>query len=191
MCLNADLKTKNMKTTLLLLITTIALAQPKECEHYLSFSMAIDICNATVGSAPTNNKPKLDLLYQFSMVGDNIEVNIGYENFNAIQFDKYTIGVGYLFPIYAHAFGKKIKTVLIPSIEPTLIDRWGANWETTSSHLSIGGNIALRWHLSETIAIEWLMNALPRTDLSTRYPTLNPTAPIKISNYLKIVYKIN
>jgi len=179
-----------VKTILFLFVTVFSFSQNKDQEHYIYFSGAIDIRNATVGSTPTNNKPAADLLYQFGMVGQNFEVNIGYENFKAIHFDKYSIGIGYHFPLYGYVFGKQIKTVFIPSIEPSLIGRWGAEWQCTSSHLSIGGNLSLRWFLSDKVAIEWLTNFLPRTDLCARYPEIHPSIPVISSNYLKIIYKI-
>jgi hypothetical protein len=172
------------------LLCGIANAQTKDQEHYIYFSGAFDIRNATIGSNSTTEKPALDLLYQFGMVGQNIEVNIGYENFNSIHFDKYSIGVGYHFPLYGRIGNTVIKTVLIPSIEPTLIGRWGDEWQTTSSHLSIGGNLSLRWHLSDKTAIELLSNFLPRTDLYSRYPELHSSVPIVTSYYLKLIYKI-
>ena len=165
-------------------------SQHKDQEHYIYFSGALDFRNAISGSQPTNNKPALDLLYQFGMVGQNIEVNIGYEQFKAICFEKYTIGVGYHFPLYGRIGNTIIKTVLIPSIEPTLIGRWGDEWQTTSSHLSIGGNLSLRWHLSDKIGLELLSNFLPRTDLYARYPEIHSSVPVIMSNYLKIIYKI-
>lgn len=178
-----------MKFTLLLL-SVIAFAQPrKPQEHYYYFSAAIDVRNATVGSAPTNNKPQLDALYQLGIVSQNIEVNIGYENFNAISFSKYSVGVGYHFPLYSYPFGHEIKTVLVPSIEPTIINRWGNEWECNSSHLSIGANIGFRWHITDYFAGELLYNALPRIDLKARYPKLHQDIPIVNSIYAKIIYK--
>lgn len=172
------------------LICGIANAQTKDREHYIYFSGAFDIKNATIGSEATQEKPALDLLFQFGMVGQNVEVNIGYETFKSICFEKYTIGVGYHFPLYGRIGNKTIKTVFIPSIEPTLIGRWGDEWQTTSSHLSIGGNLALRWHLSDKTALELLSNFLPRTDLHTRYPEIHSSVPIINSYYLKFIYKI-
>lgn len=179
-----------MKFTLLLLLTTIAFSQPrKPQEHYYYFSAALDVRNATFGSAPTNYNPEIDALYQMGIVSQNIEVNIGYENFNAISFSKYSVGVGYHFQLYAYPFGHEIKTVLVPSLEPTIINRWGTEWECSSSHLSIGANIGLRWHFTDYLGVELLYNALPRVDLKARYPTANPTIPIVNSIYTKIIYK--
>lgn len=166
-------------------------AQPKETENYLAFSTGFDVRNSIVGSPATGNKPELDLIYQFEMISQNIDVNIGYERFNSIGFQKYTIGVGYHFPLYGRIGNKVIKTVLIPSIEPTIIDRWGNEWQTTSSHLTIGANIGLRWHLSDKTAVELQTNFLPRTDLKARYPELHNSVPIVTSCYLKFIYKIH
>lgn len=168
-----------MKKLLLILVTSISFAQ----EHYLYTSVAIDIRNATFGSEATNYNPELDYFIQAGIVSKNIEVNIGYERFEAINFDKMTVGVGYHFPLYS----KWGKTILIPSIEPTIINRWGNDWGTTSSHLSIGGNLALRWNLSDTIAFELLCNALPRTDLSAMYGD----DKVVFSNFAKVIFKFN
>ena len=173
-----------------LLVVFNSAAQNKDKEGYLSISTGIDVRNGLVGSDPTNGKPKLDVIYQFSMVGKNIEVNLGYENFNAIGFEKYTVGVGYHFPLYGRIGNWEIKTVLIPSIEPTIIGRWGDVWQCSSSHLSIAGNVAFRWFFTDKIGVELLTNFLPRVDLSARYPEVNKTIPIIASNYFKIIYKI-
>lgn len=173
-----------MKKLLFFLFTITATAQ----ESYQYASVAIDVRNGIVGSNPTNNTPELDLLFQAGLVGDNWEVNIVYESFKAIHFDKYSIGVGYHIPLYGRIGNKVIKTILIPSIEPSLIGRWGQEWGTTSSHLAIGGNISLRWFLSDKIAVEWLINGLTRTDLKAGYPELHKTVPIIGSNYFKVIF---
>jgi hypothetical protein len=168
----------------------LSYSQSKDKEHYISFSTGLDVKNSIVGSKPTNNEPALNLLYQISIVSDNIEVNIGYENFNRIKFDKYTIGVGYHFPLYGRVFNHQTKVVMVISAEPTIINRWGDNWGTTSSHLTIGGNIGFRGLITDRIGVEYLLNALPRTDLSSRYPEINPTIPIIYSNFVKVYYII-
>jgi hypothetical protein len=178
-----------MKFILLLFVTTFAFSQPKHQEHYYYFSAAFDIRNATAGSQATKYNPELDALLQAGIVSQNIEINIGYETFPAICFSKYTIGAGYHFPLYAYPFGYEIKTVFVPSLEATLINRWGTEWQCRSSHYTIGANLGFRWSFSDTFSGEFLCNALPRVDLAARYPTINPTVPIVISNYLKIIYK--
>lgn len=147
------------------------------------FSSGIDLKNAIMGSKPTNNKPKIDFILQFGMIGGKTEMVIGYEKFNAICFDKFFFGVG-------HHFNLTDQIKIIPSVEPSLIGRWGQNWKTTSSHLSIGGSLGLRYKLSHHISVELQCNALPRTDLFMRYPEMHKSVPIIYSNYLKILYRL-
>jgi hypothetical protein len=168
----------------------LSYSQKKDKENYISFSTGLDVKNLIVGSKPTNNEPALNLFYQLSLVSNNVELNIGYENFNRIKFDKYTIGVGYHFPLHGNVFNKKTKIVMVISIEPSIINRWGDNWGTVSSHLTIGGNIGFRMLITDEVGVEFLVNALPRTDLSSRYPETNPTIPIIYSNFIKVYYII-
>jgi hypothetical protein len=178
-------------------------SQQRDREHYIAFSTAVDVRNLIVGSKPTNNKSALDLLFQASVVCPSaVEINIGYESFKKINFDKYTIGVGYHFPLYGYLGNKQVKTILIPSIEPTLINRWGTwggglSYNQSSSHLSIGGNIAFRININENISLEYLFNALPRVDLNAKYPKESwhqkstiAGVPVVGSNYFKVIYKI-
>lgn len=170
---------------------TLMFAQQKDKEHYIAFSTAIDIRNAITGSDASCSTPALNLLFQASIISPvNVEINIGYESFKEAHFDKYTFGIGYHFPLYGYFLGRQVKTTLIPSIEPSIMGRWGTEWQTVSSHLSLGGNLALRWNLSDEIAIEYLLNVLPRTDLNARYPELYDKIPMAYSNYFKMIYKI-
>ena len=190
-----------MKKLLFLLFTTCIFAQNNK-EHYVYFSGAIDVKNLMVGSEPIHNKSGLDYLFQFGMVGRNLEVNVGYEYFRHIQFSKFTTGVGYHFPMHTNIGNRKIKTVIIPSIEPTLINRWGTrgdaiSYDLASSHLSVGGNLSLRWHLSKHLAVEYLYNILPRIDIYAQYYNKNGDGrasingvPLVSSNYFKLLYKI-
>jgi hypothetical protein len=189
------MKTKSIYTILLaILFGTNSFSQTPEKEGYLAISAGVDVRNALVGSEYTSNKPSLDFLGKFSMVGNNIEVNVGFESFKKIGFNKYTVGVGYHFPLYGRIGNTVIKTSLIPSIEPTIIDRWGEEWETRKAHFSffsVGANIALRWHLTDHISSELLLNALPRVDLSVRYPEIHNSVPIVCSVYAMIIYKFH
>lgn len=170
---------------------TLMFAQQKDKEHYIAFSAAIDMRNVTTGSDASYNKPALDVIFQASIISAvNVEINIGYELFKAAHFDKYAFGIGYHFPLYGCFLGKQLKTTFIPSIEPSIIGRWGTEWQTISSHLSLGGNLALRWNLSDKIALEYLFNGLPRTDLDARHPELYDKIPMTCSNYFKMIYKI-
>ena len=162
-----------MKTMILLLVTALTFAQ-NDKENYLSFSGALDARNLISGSNPTNNESALNYLLQFAMVSKNFEVNVGYERFSMIQYSKNTIGFGYHIPLHTRIGNLNIKSTIIPSIEPTLINRWGKwgggiSYEQKSSHLTVGANLAYRIHISDSIAIEYLFNALPRVDLSAMY----------------------
>ena len=179
-----------IKTIFFLCIVACGFSQAREQEHYKYFSTAIDIRNAIIGSTPTNNQPALDLIYQAGIVSYNLEVNISYEIFKTIHFDKYAFGVGYHFPLYCNFFGQKIKTVFIPSIEPTIINRWGMEWQTKSCHITISTGISLRYFLTDHLGIELLHSITPRIDLFARYPELYTKVPKIQSNYLKFFYKI-
>jgi len=164
-----------MKTLLLILFTSLIFAQEKE--HYIAVLGGLDVKNTAVIS-------------KFLMVGKNVEVNIVYERFNSISFSKFGFGIGYQIPLYAYFGMTEIKTVFIPSVEPCLIDRWGSEWQTSSSHLSIGVNGSFRWFLTEHLGTEILINALPRTDLKARYPEINSSVPVTVTGYLCLIYKI-
>lgn len=142
-----------------------------------------DVKNAIFGSKPTNNKPALDVVIEFGMIGGKTEIVVGYEEFKDINFDKFSFGVG-------HRFRINDKFILIPSIEPSLIGRWGLSWQTISSHLTLGASVALRYKLSNSFSLELQSNVLPRTDLMARYPDINQNSQIIISNYLKIIYRL-
>lgn len=174
---------KKVIMAILLLLSTSIYSQ-------VYVSAGIDVRNAVIGSDPTNNKPAFDGIFQFGMIGGNTEVSIGYERFNKICFDKMFFSIGHQFPLYAYVSGKEIKTLLITSVEPTLIGRWGEVWQTKSSHLSVGVSIGLRYQLNDKFDIELNVNALPRTDLSTRYPEVNKEIPVIISNYFKVIYRL-
>jgi len=163
-----------MKKLILILVFTSIYAQ-KESYQYVSFGTDIKFASQ-------------DLILNAGCVGNNFEMNIGYELFKQINFDKYTIGIAYHIPRYVG----NTKTVIIPSIEPTMINRWG-NWGgglgdrcQRSNHLSLGFNIAIRAELTDKIMLEIQANYLPRTDLNTMYGSINN----RLSNYFKILYKL-
>jgi hypothetical protein len=162
------------KLITLLLFTAISYGQN------IQFSAAIDARNAIAGSVPTNNKPSFNYILEFAMVScKGIEVTIGYESFKAIKFDKYNIQVGYQFePL------ERLK--IVPSVSYNLIGRYGEIWGTTSSHLALGANLALRYELSDSFDIELMAQGLNRVDLNARYGGNNN----KVSGFVKLIYKI-
>lgn len=189
------------KLTLLLLLTAITVnAQDKD--NYISFSTGIDLKNAIVGSDPTQGKPAADLIVQFTMVSQNIEVGIGAEIYPRLDYKRYFFGVGYHFPLYAYIDGNELKTTFIPTIEPCMIDRsatWGGAFSdnNNSSHLSISLNLGFQWEVNDYIDIGYSVNFLPRTDLKAKFPANMwsedlkfADTPISISNFVKITLKL-
>ena len=163
------------KLIIILLFPIIVISQN------IQFSTGVDIRNAIQGSKSTNEKPAIDVLYEFSMIDHNgIEITISYESFKAIKFDKYSIQVGYQFiPL------ERIK--IIPSVSYNLIGRWGKEWGTVSSHLAFGANLGLRYEINNNFDIELMAQGLNRVDLNTMYGGNNN----RISGILKLIYKIN
>lgn len=186
---------------LVLILVTCNSNSQTEKDNYISFSGGLDVRNAIIGTDPTNNKSAIDYFLQFSIVHRNIETSVGYENFTKIRFDRYFIGIGYHFPLYLSAWQKNIKTTFIPSIEPSLVNRWGTwqeglNFKEPSSYFSVGGNLAFRWDINDEFAFEYSFNALPRTDLKTKYGdlslknNLSDGDGIVGSSFVKFIWKI-
>lgn len=188
--------------TLLLTLPIFSSYSQQQKDTYISFSSGIDIRNEITGSPPTKDEPSLNYQFQFGMVGNNVEINIGYEVFPKLDFDKYTVGIGYHFHLYGNALKLPIHTIFIPSIEPTLIGRhgtWGGglSYNQVSSHLSLGLNLAFRWQVNDNTAFEYSFNALPRTDLSAMYGEIATRDRASIagigivgSNFLKFTYMV-
>jgi len=179
-----------MNLRLSIIVALLSLQTVAAQDNYIGFSAGSDIKNAGK-----------DLIFQVNMVSSDVEINASYESHAALDFTKYSFGLGYHFPLYAYPFGNEVRTVFVPSIEPSLINRtgdWGGGLDQneTSSHLSIGLNLALQWSINDYLSVEYCFNALPRTDLKTKYPdsiknyTNIGGVPIVGSNFLKIVYKI-
>lgn len=189
------------KLIILLLLTTLSYAQEKD--GYIAFSAGFDVLNLVSGSRPTDYKPALDGLYQFSIVGSNIEAVVGYEHFQDISFSKFSFGGGYHFSLYGKVFGEVRRMVIIPSLDISLISRFDKGYNP-QSHLTLGLNLALRWHLTDDFAVETQLNSLPRVDLKYRneksstpddlreqYRFVVNGLPIVNSVYLKFIWIIN
>lgn len=107
--------------------------------------------------------------------------------FNAIGFEKYSFGVGYIENITP-------KIAISASIEPSLIGRWktelNTDWHNRSSHLALGMTVSARVDITTTIGIGVSTNGLIRTDLKANYAEINKNTPLVLSNYLTIYIKI-
>ena len=172
-------------------------------DTYVAFSAGFDMLNMVSGSRPTNYNSSLDGIYQFSMVGQNIEGIVSYEHFQEIGFSKFSFGGGYHLPLYGRIFGEVRRTVFIPSLDVSLINRFDKAYNP-KSHMTLGLNLALRWHLTDDFAVETQLNSLPRVDLKYRneksdtpndlreqYRIVINGLPIVNSVYLKFIWVIN
>ena len=170
-------------------------------DNYISFSAGLDTGNA-IGAGVTDNTAQLNYVVQFAMVASNIEVNLGAEIFPVLDLKRYSLGVGYHFPLYAYIKRNEIKTTFIPALEPSLIDRYdtwggGLSGDNKSSHMTLALNLALQWDLNDNLSIQYAANFLPRTDLKSKYPEKMwnedikvANTPVSISNFIKLVYRI-
>jgi len=187
------------KALLFLLLTITSYSQSKD--NYMGFGIGFDVKNALIGSPATNNKSELNYTVQFIMVSNNAEIIVGYEGFPKLNFNKYSFSTGYHYRLYAYTSNREWKTTFIPSVEYVLINRYG-NWgggisqKETSSHLSIGLNLALRWNLNSKLSAEYCFNMLPRTDSSSQYGSIASNGkfsiggvPIIGSNFIKIIWR--
>lgn len=167
-------------SVLLLLLSTISYSQ-------IYLSTGVDIKNATIGSPPTRESRELDMFVKFHLISNHIEVSGTYENFNAIGFEKYSLGVGYVGNLNS-------RITIISSIEPALIGRWktdlNTDWHNRSSHLTLGMTLSVKVNLTNTIGIGISSNGLVRTDLKANYPEVNKRTPLIFSNYLTVYIKV-
>lgn len=178
------------KLFILLFFTISSFGQIKDApDSYQYVSVGFELRSTFDGSAYTQHNQALNIILHAGLVGNDIEVYVGYEHFPAIEYGKFIFGGGYHFPMYWHLFGETRKTTFIPSIDIYDIIRWGDEWETNSSHIALGGNLALRWKLAEHFHVEYQLNFTGREDLQAKYPTLHKTTPIEYNNYFKLIYE--
>jgi hypothetical protein len=159
-----------MKTLILLLFTTIAFSQGSP---YVSVSA--DLRNGTIGSDPTNNEPKANLLFRAGMISNkNLKIGVLYEIFEAIDFQKYGFEIGQQIDI-----AKKIK--FIPTLEGTIIVRESLNF------LNAGANGELIYMLTKNLGISAIANYSTRTDLTYYYGGKN----YRFSGYLGLYWRFD
>lgn len=168
-----------------LLFTSLSNAQSKE--PYVYFTANADLRNATIGSDATDHKAQLNSMFKFGMTGQGFEVAIGYEMFPALDYERYFVTVGKMIDVSE-------RITVVPSIEGSIIGRkddWGGGLgyhDNESSHLTVGVAIPVRYHLSDTFALEMIFDAIIRTDDMAKYRDSFKVTP---SARLGIVYKIN
>lgn len=174
----------------LLLIALAATAAYGQKDRYISLAAGTDL-----------RSPGADLIFQTALVSQDVEVNLSYEHHANLDFSRFAFGLGYHFRLFAYPGGREAVTTFIPSIEPTLINRWG-NWGgglgergQSSSHLSLALNLSLNWKLNDTSGVELAANFLPRPDLLAMYGDQGGTTiggmPVVTSVFLKYVYRFD
>lgn len=187
---------KRLLIIILLMISTLGYCQPpSEKDAYIAGTFAFDMRNATFGSKPTGDNPALDYMIGANVVGDNVDLSLGYENFNKIKFDRMFVGLGYHFPLYAYVFNEEIKTTFQPSLEASVISRtWTENYtyqgkayseQIKGSFFTPSLNLGFRWDVTDHIGFEFDTHFCPRPDIKYLYND----DKIVISNYFKVVYK--
>ena len=190
---------KKLLLPILLLSLTGNAQLSKEKDSYLSFSGGFDIRNATVGSAPTQNKPALNYIVEMHAVSRNIDITIGYEAFNEIKYSRMISGLGVHFPLYAYIGHAEIKTTFQPSLEASIIQRTHDDNYTTLDgikhdyqrkvgFMAYGLNLAFNWDLSDSFAIQTATNIIQRPDKDYLY---HESDRYVLSNYLKVILKLN
>lgn len=155
-------------STLMIMISLSLFAQDKD--SYLSLSYGVDIKNRIVGSSPTGNHPATDYTIDFHAVEDNIDFNLGYEDFNAIKFKRKYLSLGYHFYI-GDVIGTNIKFSIQPSIEWSNITRGQIDnlQDIHRSYSTPSFNINWNWDITKNFAIQLATNMLPRPDLRVIY----------------------
>ena len=167
---------------LLLLLSLFALQVNAQ---HVYFSAGFDPLNAIVGSSPTNDKPELNYMLEFKMVGNNnVEIGIGFEEFNRIDFNRMYGTIGYRFPFIGN-------TIITPTIEPTLINRYdnwagGITYDMKQSFMTIVLGSTLEVPINDKFGLQFYCGALPRPDIKMMYGN----DKIVVSGQIKLIYKI-
>jgi hypothetical protein len=143
-------------------------------------SIVADIRNGTIGSDATIKTPALDLII-LGGVSDKhgITIEVGYENFKAIEFSKMYFGLGYTFIHWS----KKLECVV--TIEPTYITRDWKGERGKMTYSTLGSSIRGIYNINDSFGVSLLGNVLIRQDNAYRY---NISPPKVFSVYLGLTY---
>jgi len=185
---------KKLLSIALIVISMVTYAQTEK-ESYFSLSSKFDVKNAIVGSEPTNNKSALDLHLNANMVKNNFELSMGYETFHTIGFEKYSVDFGWHFPRYIPIFNKEIDITIVPSIGFSMINRYDLGIKSITGEtlnrmgfVAIQGNLSFRVPLTDTILLDYTIEAQGRPDREFLYPETTKSSVI-FSNLVGIHYK--
>jgi len=189
-----------MKKLLLsmLLLSAVTYGQKAEPETYFSASLSADGQNLIFGSKPTNNESALDLRLKLHAVGNNFEMSPGYERFNQIGFERYSLDFGwhsqrYIPESWIPFSDDDFDFTAVPSIGFSMIKRYGHIVEETlhtdgkPAFLAVQGSISFRKKISDHFLLDWTVEGITRGDTKTLYPN-DPHKGYTISNYFGVHY---
>jgi len=149
-------------------------------QSFLSVSGNVDVRSATLGSKPTNFKPALDFILKVHAVSNvGVELQGGYERFDAIGFSREMANIGYNSERYIALFGNEIDITAIPYIGGSIIHRFGKEDRIVkgeyiygkSSHVALQVGISFRYEISDKIIFDATYELMTRPDLDYVYPT--------------------
>jgi len=155
-----------MKTIIILLISLTTYSQGQ-------LGVYGDVRNAAFGSAPTNYKSQLNWMLKGSLIaysGAPIKVGVLYEEFNAIDFIRWGLELGYSFKI-----SDKIR--IETTADLTKIDR--KSLHITS--ISWGVNAETIYFITDNLGVVILCSYTDRNDIKKWVP----------STYVGLVWKFN
>ena len=162
--------------TLLLITLSFSVLAQTENSNMITFSLGGDIRNCTVGSAPTNNEPKADLLFKLTIRNNGfMEYGLGAEVFPSIDYNKVFVSAGARLDLFNDLS-------LIGTLEPSVISRtedWGGGISEDKNRTYVTGasSLILRYKPLNNIFFEVQGNITYREDLVARYDESNPFKP--------------
>jgi len=143
----------------------------------VTFSIGADVVNAVVGSKPTNNQPKLNLFTAVKITDpySGFGVNVSYEHFEAIEFQKFGFGVAKSFT------EKNITYSTILELNSTI------RYNSPIQHTSFGLLNQIEYRFYKGFAVGLMAQIQKRKDLEYYY---NEKNAYRFSTFLTLNYKL-
>ena len=185
----------------MLLLSAVTYGQKAEPETYFSASLSADVTNLAIGSKPTNHESALDLRLKLHAVGKDFEMSPGYERFNQIGFERYSLDFGwhsqrYIPESWIPFSDEDFDFTAVPSIGFSMMDRYGHIVEETlhtdgkPMFFAVQGSMSFRKKISDKILLDWTFEVITRGDTKTLYPN-DPSKGYTYSNYFGAHYVFN
>lgn len=144
---------------------------------------SIDARNATIGSAPTNDKPELDIVVFGGVTNKRgFTIEVGYESFKAIDFNRLYAGFGKTF------ISKNERWQTSVTIDGNLVTRdWRhPNWTGKQTYAAPSLTNRTTFNIDGHHGIHGTIHGLVRTDNQERYHRDRP--PVVWSFYVGYTY---